>query len=173
MNIMVVFLVSGLWHGANWTFVIWGALHGFYLIFGTLSAPLRSRLQSISGLTFLPRLLNALQMLTTFALVTVAWVFFRAGSIQDGLYIVSHMASLHGFRPDELFDLNLPRFEVALTFLVIAIVGVTDWCIAGHVQAITQLWSARPFRWACTYACIFATIFFGVFGHVEFIYFQF
>jgi D-alanyl-lipoteichoic acid acyltransferase DltB (MBOAT superfamily) len=173
LNLMVVFLVSGLWHGANWTFVVWGALHGFYVIFGQITAPLRSRLQSTSGLTRLPGLLAALQMLTTFLLVTIAWVFFRVGTIHDGIYIVTHMANPAGFHPEQILTLNLPRFETALAFFVILVVALTEWCIAGHVKTITGLWSARPFRWVCTYACVFAIIFFGVFGHVEFIYFQF
>ena len=173
LNLMVVFLVSGLWHGANWTFVVWGGLHGVYLIFGQITAPLRKRLQMTSGLTRTPGLLATLQMLTTFALVTMAWVFFRVGTIQDGIYIVTHMLNPSGFHSDQILALNLPRFEVATAFFVIAVVGITEWCIAGHVKPVTNLWSARPFRWACTYACVFATIFFGVFGHVEFIYFQF
>ena len=173
VNIMVVFLVSGLWHGANWTFAIWGGLHGFFLVFGHLTAPFRKRLRSLSGLDRVGGLLTAFQILITFILVTVAWVFFRAGTIQDGIYIIGHLFSTDKFNVNEVLSLGLPRFELATSVFVIAIVAITEWCIAERPRIITGLWSARPFRWALTYACVFATIFFGVFGHIEFIYFQF
>lgn len=172
-NLMIVFLLSGIWHGANWTFAIWGALHGFYMVFGVVSAPLRDKLRSSLGLGttgFLPALL---QMLTTFALVTLAWVFFRAANVQDGLYILSHLLDWRGFQFMDLFALGLPRFEMVLACVFIGVVAVVEWLMAHETPAVERLWSIRPFRWACYYACIFGIIFFGVFEHVEFIYFQF
>jgi D-alanyl-lipoteichoic acid acyltransferase DltB (MBOAT superfamily) len=173
VNIMVVFLISGLWHGANWTFAIWGALHGFYLIIGHLTARLRSRLKALLGLDRLGGLITLLQVVTTFTLVTVAWVFFRAGTVKEAFYIVSHLTSTRGFQVSDLLTMGLPRFELAIAFLMILVVAITEWCITERPRVITDLWAARPFRWALTYACVFATIFFGVFGHIEFIYFQF
>jgi D-alanyl-lipoteichoic acid acyltransferase DltB (MBOAT superfamily) len=173
LNIMIVFLVSGLWHGANWTFAIWGALHGFYLLFGTVTAPVRSRLKTLSGLNRSGGLLTAFQTLTTFSLATIAWVFFRAANTQDAFYILSQFTNLHGFHMTDVYSIGLPRFEAALAFVLIFITGVVDWLIAHRPAPIEHLWGARPFRWAATYACAFATIFFGVFGHLEFIYFQF
>lgn len=173
VNIMVVFMVSGLWHGANWTFAVWGGLHGLYLVLGNVTAPLRRRLKLLSGLERMGGVLAVLQTLITFTLVSVAWVFFRAGTVQDGLYIVSHLASPRGFQLGEFLILGLPRFELATAFLMILIVAITEWCIVTRPRVITGLWAARPFRWGLTYACVFATIFFGVFGHIEFIYFQF
>ena len=112
-------------------------------------------------------------MAVTFVLVTIAWVFFRVGTIEDGVYIVSHLVNFQDFHLSQVLTLNLPRFELALAFVLIAVTAITEWCIAGNLPPITKMWSGRPFRWACTYACVFAIIFFGVFGHVEFIYFQF
>jgi len=172
-NVMVVFLMSGLWHGANWTFAIWGLLHCLYLIFGQVTASVRKSIRSILRVDGLEKLLSVLQVLTTFFLVTVAWVFFRANTLQDALYILTHFTNIRGFRVNDLFSVGLPRFEVALSFAMIAVTAITEWCIATHPCRIIQLWTVRPFRWAMTYACVFATIFFGVFGHVEFIYFQF
>jgi D-alanyl-lipoteichoic acid acyltransferase DltB (MBOAT superfamily) len=172
-NIMVVFMISGLWHGANWTFAVWGMLHGLYLLVGHWTAPLRTRLKAALGIDRLGPVLSAFQIATVFVLVSVAWVFFRAANIRDGIYIISHLAAVRGFQVIDLFTIGLPRFEVALAFFLIAAVAVTEWCIANRPPLIEGLWSGRPFRWAMTYACVFATIFFGVFGHVQFIYFQF
>jgi alginate O-acetyltransferase complex protein AlgI len=92
-NLFVTFLISGLWHGANWTYIIWGALHGTYYILSELTASLRQRLSVLTRLEKLPRLRTALSMLTTFALVTFAWIFFRATSLSDALYISGHLTS--------------------------------------------------------------------------------
>jgi alginate O-acetyltransferase complex protein AlgI len=173
LNVLIVFLVSGLWHGANWTFAVWGGLHGFYLLAGSLTAPHRNRLKSALGLQGSGPLLTTMQVLATFSLVTVAWVFFRAANVRDGLFIVSHMFRWRGFLVADLFSLGLPRFEMALAFLLIGSVAVTEWAIAVEPPPLVRAWSLRPFRWACCYACIFGVIFFGVFNRIEFIYFQF
>lgn len=92
-NLFVTFLISGLWHGANWTYIVWGALHGTYFILSALTESLRARLASLLGLGGWPRLRAALSTLTTFALVTFAWIFFRAASLADALYITRHLVS--------------------------------------------------------------------------------
>jgi D-alanyl-lipoteichoic acid acyltransferase DltB (MBOAT superfamily) len=92
-NLFLTFLISGLWHGANWTYVIWGALHGSYLVLSILTEPFWKGLSTLTRLDPLPRLKIVLSTLITFVLVTFAWIFFRAASIHDALYIVSHLAS--------------------------------------------------------------------------------
>lgn len=92
-NILVTFLISGLWHGANWTYIIWGGLHGFYYVLSTLTESMRQRLAVLTRLDKLPRLRTTLATLTTFLLVTFAWIFFRAKSLADALYISGHLFS--------------------------------------------------------------------------------
>ena len=94
-NLFLTFLISGLWHGAAWTYVIWGALHGAYLVLSILTEPLWIRLSALTRLDRFPRLKFALAALTTFALVTFAWIFFRAASLADALYIVRHIHDMH------------------------------------------------------------------------------
>ena len=89
-NLFIVFLISGLWHGANWTFVVWGALHGFYLVFGLITKNKRKAIGQSIGLNNFPNLNNFLQISTTFALTAFAWIFFRADSITNGWYIILH-----------------------------------------------------------------------------------
>jgi D-alanyl-lipoteichoic acid acyltransferase DltB (MBOAT superfamily) len=96
-SLMVTFLISGLWHGANWTYVIWGFLHGVFLVFSSLTDALRARMSTLVGLDRLPRLRAALSMLTTFSFVTFAWIFFRAASISDAFYISTNL--FDGWRP--------------------------------------------------------------------------
>ncbi|HJQ14175.1 MAG TPA: MBOAT family O-acyltransferase, partial [Anaerolineales bacterium] len=92
-NIFLTFLISGLWHGANWTYIIWGALHGFYFILFALTEPFWQKLSSVTKVDQLPRLKAGLAMLATFSLVTFAWIFFRAESLGDAQYITRHLIS--------------------------------------------------------------------------------
>lgn len=73
----------------------------------------------------------------------------------------------------DLVGLGLPRFELAMAFFTIVITAVVDWCIHYRPDRILRFWSQRPARWTLLYACAFAIIFFGVFQHTQFIYFQF
>ena len=92
-NLFITFLISGLWHGANWTYILWGALHGSYLVLSILTEPLWKSLSAFLRVDKLPHLKIAISTLTTFSLVTFAWIFFRAASLRDALYIVGHLAS--------------------------------------------------------------------------------
>lgn len=97
-NILIVFVLSGLWHGANWTFVIWGALHGFYLIVSKLTQNLKKPFK-------LPR---ALEVLITFNLVTFAWIFFRAPSLNSARDVITGLfcGSWNFFSAIKIFSLN-------------------------------------------------------------------
>ena len=91
-NLMIVFLASGLWHGAAWTYVIWGGLHGAYLIAAIALKPATGRISN-----FLPGQLNkAIGILTTCTLVTLAWVFFRAHSAADAFVGLRKMVAMEG-----------------------------------------------------------------------------
>lgn len=88
MNIMIVFLVSGLWHGAAWTFVIWGAIHGLYQVIGTLTAKPRAALIHKCGLTERSAAVVWVRRINTFILVVFSWLFFRANSFSDALSLI-------------------------------------------------------------------------------------
>ncbi|HTA81605.1 MAG TPA: MBOAT family O-acyltransferase [Bacteroidia bacterium] len=89
LNLFIVFVVSGLWHGANWTFIIWGALHAFYLIGALMTEKIRTKSSNILPFTKS----SVLSILTTFFLVDIAWIFFRANNLSSALYIVKHIFS--------------------------------------------------------------------------------
>lgn len=88
MNVMIVFLVSGLWHGAAWTFVIWGAIHGLYQVIGTLTIKRRNALLEKIGLSKDSRCVVIVRRVMTFILVSFAWLFFRANSMADAMTLL-------------------------------------------------------------------------------------
>lgn len=109
-NLLLTFLLCGLWHGANWTFVIWGGIHGVYLVVGHISAPIRDRLAHWMRLgkeTFLRKMFSTL---TVFLLVCISWVFFRIASIHEALFVIK---SLPG-GVLQLFDIEFMRNEILI-----------------------------------------------------------
>jgi D-alanyl-lipoteichoic acid acyltransferase DltB (MBOAT superfamily) len=119
-NVMVVFLVSGLWHGAAWTYVIWGALHGAYLVAEDLTAGARARIAEVTGLARFPRLRKGLAVLATFHLVLFAWIFFRARTLSDAWLILKTIASGAGFgRGAAALGLTAPILALCLGLIVL------------------------------------------------------
>jgi alginate O-acetyltransferase complex protein AlgI len=176
LNLFIVFLLSGLWHGANWTFVVWGALHGFYFIFGAITRQARQRLRARLGLGELSRV----RTLITFALVSVAWVFFRAANLHTALYILRRMvADLPLFlqwaaRPQSIsLDLGIRNGGLSLCVAVILLLELVH-ALQNRVNLSAWV-RQRPIlqRWAVYYTGLAAIIILGVFEHRQFIYFQF
>ncbi len=91
LNLLITFLISGLWHGANWTFVIWGGLHGTYVVLNGLIEPYWTRLRDTGFAKRFSPALDAISLLTTFGLVSFAWIFFRASNLDDASHIVKHI----------------------------------------------------------------------------------
>ncbi len=95
-NILVVFIISGFWHGANWTFILWGAINGFYLLFARFTQNIRTKLTSLTGLSRLPKINLFIQVVITWLLTCFAWIFFRANSTKDAFEIVKKIFSTGG-----------------------------------------------------------------------------
>jgi alginate O-acetyltransferase complex protein AlgI len=162
-NLMATFLLSGLWHGANWTFVVWGFLHGLYLIVSQGIAPYFPRLG---------RLPSLVKIGTTFALVTFAWIFFRANTVGDAWYIATHLLPLGRLDPFLLKVGGFSRATAPYLLLAITAMFVVEWQIA-HPQGIPRWWRMPVVRALAYNACMYAIVFLGFFGHRDFIYFQF
>jgi alginate O-acetyltransferase complex protein AlgI len=172
MNLMIVFVVSGLWHGAAWAFVIWGGIHGAYLILGMLTKPYREKMADTLGYARWPGL-SFVRSLIVFLLVLVAWVFFRARSTGDAVYVVTHMLAWRGTRTETLWYLGLPRFEMMLVVLNAVLLFVVDYILVAKPALVQIWWQRRPVRWLVYVTAFYAIVFFGLFGRVDFIYFQF
>ena len=178
-NLLIVFLLSGLWHGASWTFVAWGALHGGYLVAEGLSAPTRAALARRLGLPARPRLHRLLSTGLTLALVAYAWIFFRANSLPDALYIGTHLFGGWGQLPTAQLPAALASLgrhyaaELLVAAGAVALLAFSDYrAEAGSVARWLAGWPAAG-RWAGYAGLLLAMLYFGVFGSSQFIYFQF
>lgn len=160
LNLMIVFLVSGLWHGAAWTFVFWGALHGLYQI---VEAVKRKLAGGVSTTNSMPRFIS---IMIVFLLVSLAWIFFRAETIQDGFTIVTKILT----QPGAPFIQAMPML---LGCLSLAILFIKDFADEFHpswkmLNADNQVVSVLTTAVLITYILLF-----GVLDSSQFIYFQF
>ena len=159
-NLFIVFLVSGLWHGANWTFIIWGSLHGlFVMIEKWLNIFIKEFRTNWSN-----RFIRLSQILITFVLVTLAWVFFRAESWKKALEILYKIFNLSIY---DKIDTKFNRNELLFSFLLIALLLIKEKRIfrinmQNNIVFVTVL-----------IIMIFSCYFLGVFANNQFIYFQF
>lgn len=172
-NVMVVFGLSGLWHGANWTYVVWGAVHGLYVIFGRVLERPRDVLARWSGIDRLPVLRGIIGSLITFALICLAFVIFRAKSLSDAGYIMTQFVQPGGFQLNDLLAGGLPFFELQITLFAIAVLFVIELAQVHPSPWLMQAWQSRRVRWTVYCVGFYSLVFFGVFERVEFIYFQF
>jgi len=169
-NTFIIFTVSGFWHGANWTFIVWGALNAIYFLPLLLAKKNRSHLGEIAEGRILPTLKEATGILTTFGLTVVGWIFFRAENIGHALQYVAGL-----FSPS-LFSLpDFPGIGKALIALFLVLIFLLiEWKGRDQQYAIEKLglrWST-PVRYAMYYAFILAIYLFGG-TQQQFIYFQF
>lgn len=182
-NIMIVFLVSGLWHGASWTFVVWGGLHGAYIVVSRITKNRQNLLELIKIKTN-TKLYGLIQMAFTFFLVNIAWVFFRAKSISDAFYIIKQgYIDILGFIPhfydgiylhSILSQLGTTKEELILSLTLIILLEIVQKIQSS--QKTVRWFFNRPvyFRWAAYYALTAIILFYGSFNsNQQFIYFQF
>jgi len=170
-NIFIVFMVSGIWHGANWTFVVWGALHGLYLIIGLLTKNIGTKIADFFRKIRLYCVVNLFNTVVVFLLVTFAWLFFRANSIYDALYIVKHLFDISSINLSKDLYLNQGQdFLVTSLFLIIFMEFVQ------YVNANYRLFNSKLLlvRWSFYIGLLMMICVFGIFhNNSEFIYFQF
>lgn len=179
-NLLTVFLISGLWHGANWTFIIWGGLHGFYIVISQMTRNIRDRISSFFKLEQKPQIQKIIRIFVTFHLVLFAWIFFRANTLSDALLIIQKIPAIDfsnitndlasGFNTDYIV---LGWIDLLVSFLAIAFLEIVELI---QRQGSFRLYiSSQPLwlRWSAYYGLIISIILFGIFNHVEFIYFQF
>ena len=126
MNVMIVFLVSGLWHGASWSFVIWGGLHGIYQIIGSFTLKPRNALLSRIGLSEKSWITVAVRRVLTFVLVGFAWIFFRANSLSDAGVLVARLFTAHAPITESLSVLGMSLVPILMTLMSIATLFFID-----------------------------------------------
>jgi len=179
---MIVFLVSGLGHGANWTFVCWGLLHGAYQIIGGMLRPVKDRLNRRFSVNTQCFSYQFGQGVITFVLVCIAWIFFRAETISDALSILAHMFT----RPDPwaLFDgtiytLGLARPQLNILLCATGVLMAFD-LVKYETGRSIDVFLASQILWfplASLIGLFMSIVIFGMYGPAfnaqAFIYFQF
>lgn len=175
-NVLIVFLLSGLWHGAAWTFIIWGALHGIILCVERLgnvltrARPVGSVLASSSGAEIA---FSAMGLLWTNVIVLAGWVFFRAQSLNDADYILTHAMDLSRFDYGVFKSIGFTSFDIPLAFVHLAILFAVDFCLCFRPATLRRVGANRVIGLGVAVALFYDIIMFGVFEKRDFIYFQF
>ncbi|MFM2286168.1 MAG: hypothetical protein RLZZ543_1665 [Bacteroidota bacterium] len=165
-NTFVIFLVSGFWHGANWTFVVWGGLNALYFLPLLLTKSNRSNMEVVAANSYLPSFRELRGMLITFSLTVFAWIFFRAQDLTHAFLYIKRMFTVGLFERPNLFPTSV--FVLLLLFILI------EWSGRKNNYALEQFGSTwkRPVRWIFYYALVASILFLG--GKEQtFIYFQF
>lgn len=180
-NILIVMFTSGLWHGAAGTFVIWGVLHGIYQIAGSILKPVRDVVNKVFGFKQEALSHKLVCGVFTFALVDLAWVFFRANNIEEAFYIISNIlspASILLMGGVDFGEMGISRASFKLLLLSIVVLLIADLLKYNGIRIRKiiieqELW----FRWICYIGAVFIILIFGIWGPSydsgSFIYFQF
>lgn len=169
-NTFIIFLVSGFWHGANWTFIAWGALNALFITPSILFKTNRVNLEIVAKNRNLPSLREFLSIFITFGLTVFAWIFFRANNLTHAFNYISEIFS------NSLFSIpSYPGFGYSIIIIIVTIIFVLiEWFGREQQYAIAQLglkWKS-PVRYAFYYLIILAIFWFGG-KEQQFIYFQF
>lgn len=168
VNIMITFFVSGIWHGIGLHFIIWGLLHGLYQVMGELLKPVKAFCMKLTNTKENSITHIFICRVTTFFLVMIAWVFFRAESVSKAIYIVVHMFTKYNpwiFVSGDLYTLGIKEEEWGLLFICGVIMIIVAYMHEKKIQ-IRKLFSEQPllFRWAVLLCCIFMILITGIYG---------
>lgn len=182
-NLFITFLISGLWHGASWTFVVWGSINGIYLIIGASTKPFRKRIAQALGIEHAWLYRTVLKTVVTFTLICIAWVFFRSASIEDAWFILQHgifnitawgnSAHFAGMMKGTDVFMGASRFDFIVAIGVILLMEIIH--MIQHHNGIRHMLSSKPtaVRYAIYVLILLSIFLLGKFENQQFIYFQF
>jgi alginate O-acetyltransferase complex protein AlgI len=171
-NTFIIFIVSGFWHGANWTFIIWGILNAIYIMPSIIFNTNRTNMEIVAKGKYWPTFKEAIAMLITFSLTVLAWIFFRATSVSQAIHILQTIASPSIIAPLK-FSASAEPFKILILVLLFIMV---EWVGREQQFAIAKLGFAWPrwLRWFFYLGLLLVIYFFGNYSEsIEFIYFQF
>ena len=171
LNLLITFGVSGLWHGANWTFVCWGVLNGAYLVAGWLTKDWRDRFFRAVGLDEGTVARKGIMLVSTLVLTCIAWIVFRARNMNDAVYVFTHLASGWNFREIGTEQFLMRQMPVAL----IAVITLEVGQLLHAKTSVRSLLGNVPLvvRWGLYASFVMAVVMFGIYQKAQFIYFQF
>jgi D-alanyl-lipoteichoic acid acyltransferase DltB (MBOAT superfamily) len=182
ISLLLTFTLIGLWHGANWTYVVFGALHGVYTVFAIWTAKARKQFSEIVGLVRHKSLEKIWQIFTTFTLVTISFIFFRSENVEQSFRVFSKISRALSDFPKfivswqtlsavEIIGIRLPSI-----IIIISAVLIMEYIQYLRIKHGTQFIfedKSRIFRWLWYYFLIFSILTLGAMGGKTFIYFQF
>ena len=181
-NILVTFLVSGLWHGANFTFIAWGAIHGIFHIIEEQLKPIKEKYLNKFNIKTNVFSFIILEIIITFVIVDLAWIFFRAETIHEAIHYIQRIFTridLWALFDGSLYSLGLNRFEMNILIIALFILISFDLIKYIRKESIFEFLSKQNlyFRWFVMLFLIFYIIVYGKYGAgfdpKQFIYFQF
>jgi D-alanyl-lipoteichoic acid acyltransferase DltB (MBOAT superfamily) len=166
-NTFIIFIVSGFWHGANWTFIVWGLLNALFIMPSIIFKTNRNNIEIVAKNKLFPSIKEVFQIITTFGLATLAWIFFRAKSIHHAVFYISSIFS------KSLFQLPTKRPSIITIFLLSMFIFI-EWTGRENEFGLQKTGFKLPqlFRWMI-YIVLLLIIFIFAGKEQEFIYFQF
>lgn len=181
INIVIVFLVSGLWHGAQWTYIIWGGLNGVFQVIGSVTEKWRYKLYKKLNMNTASLGHHLAKVICTFVLIDITWIFFRARSMGQAISIIRSIVTVHNpeiFFNGSLYTLGINRNQFSLMVFSILILIIADALKYRKIDIIAvvtkqDLW----FRWLFYISAAMFILVFGIWGAgydaQAFVYFQF
>lgn len=164
-NTFIIFIVSGFWHGANWTFIVWGALNAVFMMPAVISGTNRHYLDVVAQGKLFPSLKEIFQLLTTFILTVFAWIFFRSENLNHALNYI------YGIFSESLF--SYPAYDMRIIGVLILFFMIIEWFGRTQDYAIDKLFlNNKGLRYTFFYLIIGLVFWFGT-NKQQFIYFQF
>lgn len=180
-NTMIVFLVSGLWHGAGWNFIVWGGLNGLYLVLQDITSNVRKKIYAVLKIDQNSLIWKGLTRIVTFALIDIAWLFFKAGTIDDAILMLKIMVV--DFNPlyllsDGFFSMFGSTRNFAVICLLIIIIMLLDYFKYKKIDLKSMVFNQKTIvRWMIYISIILCILLIGNYGgeyeQTQFIYFQF
>jgi len=169
-NTFIIFIVSGFWHGANWTFIIWGLLHALYIMPSIIFNTNRKNLDIVAQGKYFPTFKEFVSIVITFSLTVFAWIFFRSDSVEHAMTIIVKVFSKSLFSIPHMADIGLKPNLIILLIVFLAI----EWMGREEQFAIAKFGLKLPktIRWGFYYAIVYAIFYFAG-SEQQFIYFQF
>lgn len=181
LSILITFLLSGLWHGAGWTYVAMGAFFGVFIVLGEMTKSLRDGIVRFFRLDKIPSIHGLFQTAITFVLVCFAWIFFRAPSLHTAQLLIKRIfTDIPSFWHYEILRQSVNELTGALlyqglfiSFFSIAFLEFIQYVHRNNWPKADWAYWPRYARWGGTYALILSILFLGYFSYHPFIYFQF
>lgn len=181
-NLMVTFLLSGLWHGANWTFVLWGGIHGLYQIMGELLQPVKNKVYPFIGIRMNSISHKLGQVLVTFGLTSFAWIFFRAEDMASAIGYIKNIFTRWNpwaISDKSLYNIGLGNYEWNILVIALGILIAVDFVRRLRNKRLDQFLNEQG-PVVKGFAVVFMILMIGIYGKYggdfdakQFIYFQF